>query len=35
MDAIAGRESLKKSFPDLPEKLEIPKKEPPTIIKDK
>lgn len=35
VDAIAGRESLKKSFPDLPEKLEIPKKEPPTIIKDK
>lgn len=35
VDAIAGRDSLKKSFPDLPEKLVIPKTEPPTVIKDK
>jgi hypothetical protein len=35
VDAFAGRESLKKSFPDLPEKLEFPKKEPPTLIKGK
>lgn len=35
VDGLAGRESLKKSFPDLPDKLEIPKKEPPTVIKDK
>ena len=34
VDALAGRESLKKSFPDLPEKLEIPTKEPPTVFKD-
>ena len=34
VDAIAGRDSLKRSFPDLPDKLVIPKKEPPTIIKD-
>jgi hypothetical protein len=34
VDALPGRDSLKKSFPDLPEKLELPKKEPPTVIKD-
>lgn len=34
VDALPGRESIKKSFPDLPEKLEFPKKEPPTVIKD-
>ena len=34
VDAFAGRESVKKSFPDLPDKLEFPKKEPPTVIKD-
>ena len=35
VDAIAGRESLKKSFPDLPEALVIPKNEPPKLIKGK
>jgi len=35
VDAIAGRESLKKSFPDLPAALVIPKNEPPTLIKGK
>ncbi len=34
VDAQAGRESIKKSFPELPDKLEFPKKEPPTVIKD-
>lgn len=34
VDAIAGRASLKKSFPDLPEKLVIPKNDPPKLIKD-
>ena len=33
-DAAPGRDALRKFFPDLPDALMLPKKEPPTFVKD-